>query len=60
MPSILPQLNVRVRPEVVERLDALRAALAAERGHPVSQADAIAFAVTKAAATARKKKEKKS
>ncbi len=58
MPSQLPQLNVRVQPAVVDRLESLRAALAEERGHPVSQSEAVSYAVTRAARVAKKIKKK--
>ncbi len=49
MPSELPQLNVRLQPETLARLVDLQTHLQAERGHPVSQSEVVAWAITQGA-----------
>jgi hypothetical protein len=58
MPSALPQLNMRVQAETLKRLAFVRSALAAERGAPVSQPEAVAWAILEAEKKLRKKLDK--
>jgi hypothetical protein len=55
MPSAMPQLNVRVPETTLARLAELRAALESERGHPVSQPEAVATAISEATERRRKR-----
>jgi hypothetical protein len=45
MPSKLPQLNMRLQPDVIARLERVRLLLRAEHGHDHSQPDAVAVAL---------------
>ncbi len=45
MPSKNKQLNMRLRPEVLDRLERIRDALAQARGTPISQPAAVSEAL---------------